>query len=156
LRYLEVGTAALAMAAEDEDVRIVHPLLATPLWAEVSRVAGPVGFSGRTEGMRRIFGTLLPDEICARAGKAHFDGAMWTDIARAHVRSWDGGGVPADVVDEQALAAHWRSDRPMANSFTLLQASWLSSVQGVEEQPHALARPVPAARSAQLDEGKAA
>jgi Asparagine synthase len=155
-RYLDVGTAALAMAAEDEDVRIVHPLLATPLWAEVGRVASPVGFSGRTEGMRRIFGALLPDEICARAGKARFDGAMWTDIARAHARSWDGGGVPPDAVDERALAAHWRTDRPMANSFTLLQASWLSSVQGVEEQPHALAGPVPAARSAQLDEGKAA
>lgn len=155
-RYLEVGTAALALAAEDEDVRIVHPLLAMALWAEVSRVAGSVGFSGRTEGMRRIFGALLPDEICARAGKARFDGAMWTDTARAHARSWDGEGVPTDTVDEQALAAHWRSDRPMANSFTLLQASWLSSAQGVEKQPHALAGPVPAAWPTQLDEGKAA
>lgn len=154
-RYLDVGTAALAQAAGDEDVLLVHPLLTNELWAEVGRVAGPVGFSGRTEGMRRIFGALLPDEICSRVGKARFDGVMWTAEAQAHARSWGGGGAPPEV-DERALAEHWRGDRPMANSFTLLQATWLNSHQSVEQELHAVGSHVPAARSAQLDEGEAA
>jgi hypothetical protein len=155
-RYFEIGTSALAQAAADEHVLLVHPLLANELWAEVGRVAAPGGFSGRTGGMRLIFGTLVPDEICARAGKARFDGAMWTAEAQAHARSWEGGGVPAELVDERALLAHWRGDRPMANSFTLLQATWLNSRQGLEQQLHAVGGPVPATRSAQLDEGEAA
>jgi asparagine synthase len=135
-RYLEVATNGLGRAAEDEDVLLVHPLLAPKLWAEVGRVAQPMGFSGRTEGMRRLFAAVLPDAICGRAGKARFDGAFWTAQARTHARSWTGGGVPAEWVDEQALATHWRTGRPLANSFTLLQASWLASVQSVDQPVH--------------------
>ncbi|HYZ82470.1 MAG TPA: asparagine synthase-related protein [Solirubrobacteraceae bacterium] len=137
-RYLEVATAGFARAAEDEDVLLLHPLLAPALWAEVGRVAEPIGFSDRTAAMRRLFGGVLPDEICGRVCKARFDGAFWTTRARTHAESWTGGGVPAEWVDEQALATHWRGDRPLANSFTLLQASWLASAQSVDQPVHGL------------------
>jgi len=155
-RYLAVATAALDRLASDEDVRVVHPLLAGPLWAEVGRVAPPAGFAGRTDGMRWLFGGLLPEEICARRGKAQFDAAFWTGRARAYSESWDGTGVPGEWVDPRALAAHWRSGRPLANSFTLLQAAWLESVQGVEQPVHGLVGEVPAPGAAQLQEGEAA
>ncbi len=137
-RYLDVVTAALEDAADDGDVRVVHPLLSGELWAEVGRVAEPIGFSGRTDGMRRLFGAMLPDEICARESKARFDGALWTARAQAYAESWDGRGVPTELVDERALATHWRAGRPLANSFTLLQASWLASDQDVKQPVHGL------------------
>ena len=137
-RYLGVLTAALECAAAGEDVLLVHPLLSGDLWAAVGRVAQPVGFAGRTDGMRRLFGSVLPEEICARGSKARFDAAFWTVPARAYAESGDGIGVPAEWVDWTALAAHWRGEHPLANSFTLLQASWLASVQGVEQPVHTL------------------
>jgi asparagine synthetase B (glutamine-hydrolysing) len=155
-RYLGVLTAALESAAADEDVLLRHPLLAGELWAEVGRVAQPAGFAGRTDGMRRLFGTVLPDEVCSRAGKARFDAAFWTARARAYAASWDGARVPAEWVDQQALAAHWRAAEPLANSFTLLQASWLASAQGVEQPVHGLPGQVPTPRSAQLEQRKTA
>ena len=35
-------------------------------WAAVADAAAPDGFGGRTDGMRRLFGELLPDEIIER------------------------------------------------------------------------------------------
>jgi asparagine synthetase B (glutamine-hydrolysing) len=137
-RYLEVATEALELTASDADALLVHPLLATPFWAEVGRVAAPIGFGGRTEGMRSVFGELLPEEICARRSKAHFDAAFWTEHARSFVRSWDGSGLPEEWVDRAALMNHWREERPAANSFTLLQAVWLASADRLEQPAHGL------------------
>jgi hypothetical protein len=131
--YLDVLTAALGLTANDCDVLLVHPLLSVQLWAEVARAAMPFGFAGRSDGMRRLFGDLLPDAICARGSKAQFDDAFWTDRAREFVRSFDGAGIPDEWVDPEALADHWHQARPLANSFTLLQACWLASEQGVEQ-----------------------
>jgi hypothetical protein len=133
-RYLAVGTAALERVASDEDVMLLHPLLAGELWAEVGRVAQPLGFTERTDGMRRLFGGVLPDETCARGSKARFDAAFWTAQARAFAESWDGTGVPHEWVAEEALAAHWRGGLPLANSFTLLQASWWRRCQAASNR----------------------
>ena len=127
LRYLEVGGTALELTARDADVRIAHPLLSPLFWSAVAKVAAPDGFVGRTEGMRRLFGELLPDEIIGRLSKAQFDEAFWTARARSFASVWDGGGVPHEWVDASALAAHWRSPRPQAQSFILLQAAWVDS-----------------------------
>ncbi len=131
--YLHVVTAALSLTAEDTDVLLVHPLLSGEVWAEVARAAGPLGFDGRTDGIRRILGRLLPADVCARTSKASFNGAFWTERARGFVRSWRGGGVPEEWVDPSALLAHWLGEQPVANSFTLLQAAWLESADRVEQ-----------------------
>ena len=128
-RYLGVATKGLALAADDAGAQLVHPLLSTEVWSAVA-AAAPAGFAGRTEGMRRLFGDLLPDEICARGTKAFFDDVFWTERTRAFAHHWNGGGVPTSLVDSEALSDHWRAPMPAANSFTLLQAAWLAS-QGV-------------------------
>jgi hypothetical protein len=137
-RYLEEATAGLELAADDAGVLVAHPLLAPEFWAEVGGAASPVGFRSHSEGMRRIFGDLLSEAICARLSKAHFNEAFWTDRSRAFVRSWDGTGVPEEWVDVGALSDHWRAEGPAANSFTLVQAAWLASADRVEEPAHSV------------------
>jgi asparagine synthase (glutamine-hydrolysing) len=139
-RYLEVAIAGLGLTAADTDVRLVHPLFSAQVWAEVARTAAPRGFAGRTEGMRRLFGELLPDQICARGSKARFDEAFWSSRSRAFARSWDGSGVPEEWVDASALAEHWAGEHPRAHSFTLLQAAWLASADRVEQPLHRILR----------------
>lgn len=139
LRYLAVGTAALELTAMDAGVRIVHPLLAPTVWAATARAAAPHGFAGRTEGMRCLFGELLPDAVLARRSKAQFNEIFWTGRARAFASAWNGTGVPHEWVNAEALAGHWRGEQPSAQSFTLLQAAWLeSAVHRVEQTAHCI------------------
>ena len=128
LRYLDVGTASLGLLARDTETLILHPLLAAPFWTAVAREWGPHGFTDRTEGMRRLFGDLLPDEIVQRSSKTHLDKVFWTEHERAFVRGWDGSGVPLEWVDAHELARHWASTRPTVPSSFLLQSAWLASV----------------------------
>jgi Asparagine synthase len=150
-RYLKVVTKALRLLADETNVLLVHPLLSSQVWTEVAAVGHPVGFSSRTNGMRRVFAQLLPDEICARGSKARFDDAFWTRPTRDFVRSWDGSGAPEDWVDPAALADHWRQDPPCANSFTLLQAVWLASDDRGQQSLGDFLGQVPATRSLQVD-----
>lgn len=132
-RYIASGTAGMSLLAADHDVLLAHPLLSPELWAAVARDAAPLGFAGRTEGMRRLFGEVLPEEVCNRASKANFNEAFWTERTRAFVRRWDGRGVPEQWVEPAALAEHWSRERPAANSFSLLQSVWLASADRLEQ-----------------------
>ncbi len=134
LRYLQVGLAALELTAQDTGVLLVHPLLAPRFWSAVATVAAPDGFGARADGMRTLFGELLPEEILKRSSKARFDEALWTARSRTFALRWDGSGVPQEWVDTRALARHWRTERPVAQSFTLLQAAWLASTAHRVEQ----------------------
>ena len=146
LRYLGVGVTGLELIARDADVGIAHPLLSRRFWAAVAHTAAPDGFAGRTDGMRRLFGELLPDEIIERRSKAGFNNVFWTERARSFATTWEGGGVPHELVDVAALQAHWRAPRPLAQSFLLLQAAWLRGADGVEQQPQRIIGGVPATR----------
>lgn len=134
MRHLGEGQIALARAAADGDVLLAHPLLGAPVWAAVARTAAPHGFEGRTDGMRRLFGDLLPERALSRASKAHFNEVFWTDTARSFAAAWRGGGVPVQHVDPGELYRHWNEGDPMAQSFTLAQAAWLGeSAERTEE-----------------------
>jgi len=135
LRYRAVALAALELTARDTDVLMAHPLFSPGFWAAVAAAGSPHGFPGRTVGMRRLFGNLVPDEVLARRSKAHFDEAIWGARSRAFAVVWDGAGVPEEWVDTDALARHWRGQHPSAQSFVLLQAAWLASLPDNVEQP---------------------
>lgn len=123
LRYLDLALDAIGEVAADGDVELAHPLFDPGLWASV---AAHGGFAGRTEGMRALFGDLLPPDVLARGSKAGFDAVFFNRHSRAFAGSWDGTGVDGDLVDAAALREHWRSDAPRPQSFTLLQALWLA------------------------------
>jgi hypothetical protein len=127
LPYLRAGIASFELIAADTGVRVAHPLLAPGLWSAVAAAAAPTGFADRTEGMRRLFGDLLPATVIERRSKTSLAGAFWTERARQFADGWDGSGVPVEWVDPRALACHWRRREPSAQSAMLLQSAWLTS-----------------------------
>lgn len=151
-RYAGVGTDSLDLIAADAGARIAHPLLDPAVWGAVTRAAAPHGFTGRTAAMRALFGHLLPDALLSRRGKAGFDEVFFSSHSRHFVRSWNGAGTPAGLVDPDALREHWRGAAPMAQSFTLLQAA--SAGDRVEDAGAGLGERFPAARAAQAQHGQ--
>jgi asparagine synthase (glutamine-hydrolysing) len=150
-RPLRIATASLATLAADHDVLIGHPLAAPEVAAAVARFA-PKGFSGRTAGMRALLGDVLPQPVIARSTKATFDGAFFHDHSRAFAPRWQGDGVPAQMVDAEALSREWLSPAPTPQSMTLLQAAWLAgeerSGERFEQPLDGVGERVPAARPA--------
>lgn len=134
MRYLRVGVDSLERIGRGVRVDVINPLLASPFWAAAVTAAAPAGFSSRTDGMRRLFGDLLPDGVIERTSKADFTDAFWTDRERAFASRWSGGGLPERWVNRDALVAHWRADSPTVASSLLLQSAWLGSERDAAEQ----------------------
>jgi asparagine synthetase B (glutamine-hydrolysing) len=123
LRYLDLALDAIGLVAADADVEIAHPLFDGALWASA---AASGAFQDRTDGMRALFGDLLPPEVLERRSKAGFDAVFFNSHSRAFARSWDGTGAPDGLIDAGVLREHWLGDAPTAQTFTLLQALWLA------------------------------
>ena len=124
LRYLALALDAIGLVAADADVQIAHPLFDGGLWAAAAAAGG---FADRTRGdAAPCSGDLLPDDVLARRSKAGFDAVFFNRHSRAFARSWDGSGVPAELVDAEALREHWLGEAPTAQTFTLLQWLWLA------------------------------
>ena len=128
VRYLRVAADSLDLIANDTGTLLVHPLLSPQFWSAVGAVAAPVGFPTRTDGVRELFGDLLPRELVERNSKASFDEIFWTEQSRKFAGGWDGSGVSPEWVDTRELARQWAGARPSLPSSTLLQVAWLASV----------------------------
>jgi asparagine synthase (glutamine-hydrolysing) len=152
-RYLGVASDALARLAADADVHIAHPLLDGGVWAAVGRRGRR--FADRTEGMRELFADVLPDEVLARSGKAAFDSVFCGARARELAAEYAGEGAPPELVDPQALRAHWARGEPRPQSLLLLQAAWLARRgDGGEQRLDGLGEALPDLRPAQLQHGQ--
>jgi asparagine synthase (glutamine-hydrolysing) len=136
LRYLEIGTASLALLAGDEDVHLAHPLWDAAFWGAVAASAPFGGFVSRTTAMRALFGDVLPDSVLGRADKASFNDAFWRGASRELAGSWNGEGLPQALIDRSALRRMWASDAaPPGQTFTALQAVWLGRQPSVGSAP---------------------
>ena len=82
-----------------------------------------------------MFAGLLPDALLARSTKAHFNDAFFGTHSHTFARSWDGTGLPEELIDRDALVSHWSAEAPTAKSFTLLQAAWLASARDRRPEP---------------------
>jgi len=120
-RYLAVGTESLDRLAAAEGAAIAHPLLDAGVWSALPAH----GYASRGEGMRRLFGDLLPPAVLARPDKACFDEIFCGPHARAAAAEYDGAGAPPDLVDAAALRRHWAAGSPRPQSLLLLQAASL-------------------------------
>jgi asparagine synthase (glutamine-hydrolysing) len=143
-RYLDVGVASLDRLARDSGALIAHPLLEPAVWAAAASSAPRGGHRDRSAAMAAVLGGLLPPELLARGDKACFDEVFFNDHSRTFAAAWTGTGVPAGLVDPDALRSHWLAGEPSAQSFTLLQAAWLASADGVEEPVGGAVERVPA------------
>ncbi len=80
--------------------------------------------------MNRLFGQLLPPEVLSRPDKADFTRGFWAEETRRFAADWDGDGIPADLVDADALRDTWTSELPDMRSSLLVQAAWLAASTG--------------------------
>jgi len=117
----------VGVCAREYDVTMQHPLLDAGFISALAREGGAWGYAGRTDLMRHLFADVLPEEVLARSTKAHFGQARWGDAERGFARAWDGSGLPGELIDTEALRAHWLSERPQGSSALALHAAWLAS-----------------------------
>ncbi|MBX9244525.1 hypothetical protein ICW40_06850, partial [Actinotalea ferrariae] len=126
-RYRAVATESLARVAQDGGAAALHPFTAPTFLAALATEQREHLPRSRAEALRGLVGDLVPDVVVTRRSKAEFGGAFWGPGARAAAAAWDGGGVDPALVDPDALAAAWRSERPDGRTFTLLQHVWAVS-----------------------------
>jgi asparagine synthase (glutamine-hydrolysing) len=126
-RRRSLGSWILSRLAADVDAVAVNPFEDPLFLSTLAREFGSIGFRSRTEAMRALFDTTVPDQLLSRSTKASFDPALWNRHARAFAESWHGTGLDSDLVDLEALRSTWRSDPPPALTFSLLQAAWMHS-----------------------------
>jgi len=124
-RCLVHGEANRDLLGAEHGVRFVHPFLEPAVISALARHGGPMGYAGRTDAMRKIFGSLLPDEVSARTSKARFNQAVIGPLSRAFLASWDGEGVDRSAVDVDGLRAAWAAEVVPAGTMALAQAVWL-------------------------------
>jgi asparagine synthase (glutamine-hydrolysing) len=134
LRAMALGLAAVDLVAGEAGATISHPLYDPGLWASVAARAPRRGFTDREAALRLAAGHALPEAVIARRTKAHFNEVFFTGHARGFVERWSGAGLPEDLVDVEALRAHWLTESPDAHSYTLLQLAWLASTGDRSEQ----------------------
>jgi asparagine synthase (glutamine-hydrolysing) len=126
-RALRLALEAFACVARDYDVRLVHPFADGRFVRAFADAGGLAGFGGRTAAMRALFSGVLPDAVLSRTTKAAFDAPFWGPATQAFARSTDGAGLDPDLVDVDALLAHWRAPGPPpAPTNHLLKISWLA------------------------------
>ncbi|HUC36556.1 MAG TPA: asparagine synthase C-terminal domain-containing protein [Acidimicrobiales bacterium] len=133
LRGVHLAMAGMAALAAEEGASMFHPLLDHRVTAALARAGGIFGFADRTSAMRELFGDLLPDSLLSRTTKARFNHVVFHDHCREFVSGWTGAGADPDLVDAEALAAHWHQPQVHALTFALLQGCWLAE-RGPREQ----------------------
>jgi asparagine synthetase B (glutamine-hydrolysing) len=129
-RDFPVGAASLSRLGADAAVDVVHPLCHPDFARSLAALPPARRWTSRMDAMSVLFGDLLPRDVFSRSSKANFDYAFWRGPSRAFARRWDGGGVDTSIVDVDALRREWSSERPLAQSFLLLQAAWLAAEGG--------------------------
>jgi hypothetical protein len=120
-RHAARPPSSLDRIAAAEGAAIAHPLLDAAVWARVPRG----GFASRSEGMRHLFGDVLPARVLSREHKACFDEVFCGPHAHAAAAAYDGTGAPPHLVDPAALRGHWAGGSPRPQSLLLLQAAAL-------------------------------
>ena len=127
-RYTAIQVATLEQLASDAGTEVVNVFVEPSVVGAMARHFGFRGPSDRTSAMRELFGSVLPDAVVTRRGKAFFDEAYLGERSCRFAASWDGGGIDETLVDPARLAAHWRAGRPDVRSSSLLQHAWLASI----------------------------
>jgi len=133
-RYVVARRQAMGVLADGHDVQLIHPLMDTRFLAAVAQRGGVWGWGQRTATLRAVFAGLLPDALLARESKADFTRAYWSNDARDFIASWDGTGLPNDLIDTDALRTVWAEEMPDARTGLLLHAAWAATLRPDEVQ----------------------
>ncbi len=128
LRGWLVGMTSLELLAADAGTLLLHPFDTHRFLDALTREPKVRGLADRTEVMRRLFGSVLPDDVCSRSSKASFNDVFWNRHSEAFAERWTGAGADPELVDIDVLRSLWTS--PEARNYylstTQLQAAWLA------------------------------
>ncbi len=119
--YLQAAQQTFETVAADARSGVLHPLVDPRFVAAVARLPFDEHWTTRTEGMRRLFADLLPDEVLKRAGKASFGHIFAPEPRLELLRRWRGEGIDPELVDPVALRRIWGADPVDPSSIPLLQ-----------------------------------
>jgi hypothetical protein len=103
------------------------PLLEARFVAALGRFGGHTGIGDRSAVMTAVFDGLLPRPVLTRVSKATFGRVFWGPESREFARQWSGHGLPADLVNVDAMHQAWLAERPVYGSALPLQAAWLAT-----------------------------
>lgn len=126
-RSLHLGLQSMTALTSEVDALLVQPLVDPGVLAALREVGRVRGIGDRTDLMRSLFDTLLPDVLLARPDKAVFGPAFRGEPSQAFARDWQGDGVDTGLVDPEALKREWQSPSMSFRSALLMQAAWLHS-----------------------------
>ena len=124
------GLNSLAAAAAAFNTTVVDPLLDPGFVYALADFGGFLGFSGRSDATKALFGHLLPEALVTRQEKVYFNRVLFSESSKRFAASWNGEGVDTDLVVPDQLRRVWESDEPHAGSAALLQAAWLNASLG--------------------------
>jgi hypothetical protein len=133
-RRLVAIRQAVQRLSKAYDVLTVEPFMEPAVLASVAKDGGTWGYGTRTDALRRLFGTLLPDAVLTRTSKAVFTRPYWGADVKEFARDWDGGGLPSHLVMPETLREIWLRDRPDARTGMLLHAAWAATLP-FDERP---------------------
>lgn len=126
-RAAKLGTHNTKKVLATRDVSYHTPLLDPKFVGALAAEGGPLGLGTRTDTMRRLFGDVVPDEICRRKSKASFGSVALGRPTRAFLSTWDGEGLDTDIVDIEEFRRACLADPPRPTTRMLLQSAWLAS-----------------------------
>jgi asparagine synthase (glutamine-hydrolysing) len=128
-RGVRKGLNNIAAAAAGFDTTVVDPLLDPGFVYALAEFGGFLGFSGRSDATKSLFGHLLPEALITRQQKVYFNRVLFSESSKRFAASWNGGGVDTSLVVPDQLKRVWGSDMPHAASASSLQAAWLNASQ---------------------------
>jgi asparagine synthase (glutamine-hydrolysing) len=134
-RYRTSADSSFQLLAGEHDVLLTHPFEERRVLAALARAGGRAGFGYRTSALLALFGDLLPADVLIRRSKTEFNGVFRCRYSVEFARTWSGGGVPSEVVDEDALRDAWLGEPFHFGSSLALQAAWLASKTTVDNSP---------------------
>lgn len=140
--HLRAVTAAFETLGAEAGTKPSHPLLDPGFLAALGELGGPRGLGDRTRTMLAVFGDVLPEDVCARSGKAQFSEVYWGEPARSFLADWDGTGVNLDLVDPDRLRTALSGPDPDPRGWLLLQQAWLHANGHAAATPAADPNPV--------------
>lgn len=128
---------AVQLVSAAHDVLTVQPLMEPRFLSSLARHGGAWGLGTRSEALRSLFGSLLPEPVLTRTSKAVFTRPYWGGDAKEFARTWNGSGLPDELVDSEAVRDIWLSERPEFRTNLLLHAAWASTLRP-DERPKLL------------------
>lgn len=125
-RYFAALIQNFAAVAAEYGLTALNPLLDPGFVAALARAGGRLGYDGRTDTFKALFGDVLPMPVVLRRSKASFNNVYTGPATREFARTWDGSGVDPELVDVDGLRRVWLSDRPTMATGQLLHSAWLA------------------------------